>query len=56
MAYPPYYQVCGAKQRHGHAVHPALEQKTTIHILFFSVVRVRRAKEINQPIRPSFCG
>ena len=26
-------QVCGAKERQGHAVYPALEQETTIHIL-----------------------
>jgi hypothetical protein len=25
-------QVCGAKERQSHAVYPALEQKTTIHI------------------------
>jgi|GEM_PF-1102023 len=47
-------QVCGAKQRQGRAVYPAPEQQGGHPLSVpLSGVRVRRAKEINQPVRPS---
>src|SRR6185503_5832040 len=47
-------QVCGAKQRQGRAVYPALEQEGGHPLSVpLSCVRLRRAKEINQPVRPS---
>src|SRR4026208_1366335 len=50
-------QVCGAKQRQGHAVYPALEQKAAIHFLCpFLVCRLPRAQGLTRLIHPFWCA